>query len=100
MKLQSKIEQALIVLQPSFLALVNESDMHSGPPGRESHFKLEVVSEVFSGKSRVARQQLVYQTLDFAFKQGLHALSLKTYTLEEWQKATIAFQSPECAHKK
>jgi stress-induced morphogen len=100
MKLELQIREALQAVKPSHIELINESDMHRGPPGRESHFKLEIVSDAFSGKSRVARQQLVYSALDFAFKAGLHALSLKTYTREEWEKATAEFQSPACAHKK
>lgn len=100
MKLQIQIEQALASLHPSHIELINESDMHRGPPGRESHFKLLIVSESFSGKSRVARQQLVYQILDFAFKAGLHALSLRALTNDEWKLQSADFKSPDCAHKK
>ena len=35
-------------LSPEYLELVNESYMHSVPPGSESHFKLVLVSAQFS----------------------------------------------------
>jgi len=50
------------------------------------HFEAVVVSDAFAGKSRVQRHQLVYQTLGDRMRQDIHALSMKTYTPEEWQK--------------
>lgn len=50
------------------------------------HFSAIVVSDLFVGQSRVARQQLVYSTVREQLLDGsLHALALKTYTSEEWQ---------------
>ena len=51
-----------------------------------THFEAVVVSNAFAGKSRVQRHQLVYQTLGERMREGIHALSIKTYTPEEWQK--------------
>ena len=42
---QQALERALQALAPSHLELVNESYMHSVPPGSESHFKAVLVSE-------------------------------------------------------
>ncbi|MGQ3891240.1 BolA family protein [Legionella sp. CNM-4043-24] len=51
------------------------------------HYQLIVVSEAFAGKSLVARQQWVYAKLkDYITTGGLHALSMKTWTHEEWEK--------------
>ncbi|HUW25495.1 MAG TPA: BolA/IbaG family iron-sulfur metabolism protein [Gallionella sp.] len=51
-----------------------------------THFEALVVSHAFAGKSRVQRHQLVYQTLGERMREEIHALSMKTYTPEEWQQ--------------
>jgi len=56
--------------------------------GDGSHFDAIVVGDVFDGKSMVAKQKLVYATVNDYIKSGqLHALSIKTYTPAEWEKA-------------
>ena len=50
-----------------------------------THFEAVIVSEAFTGKSRVQRHQLVYQTLGDRMRAEIHALSMKTYTPQEWQ---------------
>lgn len=52
--------------------------------GDGQHFEAVVVSVEFAGKSRIQRQQLVYQTLGDRMKGEIHALSMKTFTPEEW----------------
>ncbi|MCX8145902.1 MAG: BolA/IbaG family iron-sulfur metabolism protein [Azovibrio sp.] len=53
--------------------------------GDGRHFEAVVVSSELAGKSRVQRQQRVYQTVRRELDSGeLHALSLQTYTPEEW----------------
>ena len=54
--------------------------------GDGSHFNAIVVSESFTNKSRIQKQQLVYATVQQQLLDGsLHALSLKTFTPEEWR---------------
>ncbi|KTC98334.1 BolA like protein [Legionella geestiana] len=51
------------------------------------HYQLVVVSDVFVGKSRVARQQWVYAKLhDYIANGSVHALSMRTLTRDEWEK--------------
>ncbi|MDP1602426.1 MAG: BolA/IbaG family iron-sulfur metabolism protein [Legionella sp.] len=51
------------------------------------HYQLVIVSDVFVGKSIVKRQQWVYSQLkDYITSGSLHALSMKTWTKEEWEK--------------
>ena len=51
------------------------------------HYQLTIVSDVFLGKSKVARQQWVYAQLKDDITTGsLHALSMKTWTKNEWEK--------------
>jgi acid stress-induced BolA-like protein IbaG/YrbA len=54
--------------------------------GDGTHFEAVIVSSVFSGKSLLERHQLVYKVLGEAMKERIHALSLKTYTPEQWDK--------------
>lgn len=68
-------------LAPSFLDVVDESHLHAGHSGArpegETHFRLDVVSAAFEGKSRVERHRIVNGALAPAFERGLHALALK-----------------------
>lgn len=49
------------------------------------HYQLTIVSDAFQGQSKVARQQWVYAKLkEYIFSGGLHALTMKTWTTEEW----------------
>lgn len=81
--------------EPLYMDLVNESFMHSVPPGSESHFKLVLVSEQFFGLRLVARHQKVYAALGDVMQQ-IHALALHTYTPDEWQAQGAAPDSPQC----
>ena len=82
--LEHKIAEAL---SPDTLDIVDESHLHAGHagarPGGDSHFKVLIVSNAFSGKSRVDRQRLINGLLADEFAAGLHALSLTTLTPEE-----------------
>lgn len=51
------------------------------------HFEAVVVSAHFVGKRMVQQHQLVYQALGDRMKEEIHALSLRTYTPEEWASA-------------
>lgn len=52
--------------------------------GDGAHFTAAVVSPAFSGKSRIQRQQLVYDAVRAQLLDGsLHALSVKTFTPDE-----------------
>jgi BolA protein len=72
---------------PQRLSIEDESSQHRGHAGHreggESHFRVEIVSAEFEGKTRVARQRLVYEALKDEFAAGLHALALTTLTPAE-----------------
>jgi acid stress-induced BolA-like protein IbaG/YrbA len=53
--------------------------------GDGQHFEAVVVSAEFAGKSRVQRHQRVFQTLGDRMREEIHALSMKTFTPQEWQ---------------
>ena len=52
--------------------------------GDGQHFEAVIVSSEFAGKLPVARHQRVFQVLGVRMHAQIHALSMKTYTPEEW----------------
>jgi stress-induced morphogen len=97
MKIQPAIESALSdSFKPVHLQVANESHMHSVPKDSETHFKVVIVSEAFTGKRLVQRHQQVYTVLTEWLQNGIHALALHTYTPQEWSENTEAPASPNC----
>lgn len=92
--IETKIQEALA---PSHLQVINESHMHSVPPGSESHFKVVVVTDSFDGVPRVRRHQTVNGILRDELAGPLHALSMETLTPAEWKaRGGAVMASPEC----
>ncbi len=54
--------------------------------GDGTHFTAVVISEEFAGKNMVQQHQLVYKTLGEKMGNEIHALSIQTYTPDEWEK--------------
>jgi len=52
--------------------------------GDGQHFEAVIVSAAFRGKSRVQQHQVVYRALGDRMREEIHALSMKTYSPEEW----------------
>ena len=70
-------------LAPTTLEVADESYQHAGHAGANdtgfgTHFRVRVVSHLFTGLSRVARHRLVYDALQDFIDQGLHALAIET----------------------
>lgn len=68
-------------LRPASLTVEDESHQHIGHAGwregGETHFRIDVVSPAFEGKSRVERHRMVNAVLAGAFERGLHALAIR-----------------------
>jgi BolA protein len=68
-------------LDPIRLVVEDESQQHFGHAGwregGETHFRIDVVSQAFEGKSRVERHRVVNAALAGAFERGLHALAIQ-----------------------
>lgn len=77
------------------LEVINESHLH-GTPTDDSHFKLIVVSEDFTGKRLLQRHRLVNKALATLLAGPIHALALHTYSPEEWQQVKDVPASPAC----
>lgn len=58
---------------------------HLEVDGDGAHFEAVIVSQIFNGKSRVARHQLVNRALGSQMGNEIHALSMKTLTPDEWK---------------
>ena len=59
-----------------------------------SHFSIIAVGSLFSDLSRVKRQQAVYGPLSDKVADGtMHAVSIKTFTPEDWSRER-AFHEP------
>lgn len=82
--IQTLLEEAFA---PSSLQVIDDSAKHAGHSGAreggESHFTVRIVSDRFSGMSRVARHRAVYAPLQPLFDQGLHALAIDAKTPSE-----------------
>ncbi|MGL5509719.1 MAG: BolA family protein [Microcoleaceae cyanobacterium] len=58
--------------------------------GGGDHLQATVVSEQFVGKTLVKQHQMVYKAVNsILVSQDIHALTLKTYTPEQWASATV-----------
>jgi acid stress-induced BolA-like protein IbaG/YrbA len=55
--------------------------------GDGHHFEAVIVSPEFRGKSRVQQHQLVYRALGDRMREEIHALSIQTFTPEDWAAA-------------
>ena len=92
---------------PVFLDIQDESAQHAGHAHRmvpigtragnkeipeiagagETHFKVTIVSSAFCDQPQQARHRQVYAALREELKERVHALSIRTYTPEEYDKA-------------
>jgi len=57
---------------------------HVEVTGDGAHFEAVIVSPKFAGLNRVRQHQLVYAALGDRMREEIHALSMKTFSPEEW----------------
>ena len=57
---------------------------HLAVHGDGAHFEAVIVSPEFAGLSRVRQHQLVYAALGNRMREEIHALSMQTFSPEEW----------------
>jgi BolA protein len=66
---------------PESLDVTDESHLHQGHaghrPGGETHFRVNIVSSAFEGKSRIERHRLINATLSAELAGSVHALAIK-----------------------
>ncbi|MEM7749482.1 MAG: BolA family protein [Pseudomonadota bacterium] len=80
-------EKLMIGLEPTRLDVINESELHAGhrssPGTGESHFRVNVVSTKFEGKSRVERHRMINDILADEMSGKVHALAIQASAPEE-----------------
>jgi BolA protein len=74
------IEKLREAFSPESLEVQDESHLHEGHaghrPGGETHFRVYIVSQAFSGKSRVERHRMINAALSAELAGSVHALAL------------------------
>ena len=92
--IEDKLSSAL---QPSHLEVVNESHLHSVPPGSESHFKVTLVTEQFTDLPLIKQHRMINDVLKEELAGKIHALALHTYSPAQWNERNApAPKSPLC----
>ena len=81
MTYHSRISTKLSVLSPARLEVIDESEKHHGhsgwKEGGETHFRVVVVADAFTGLGRLARHRLVNDLLADELKERVHALAIE-----------------------
>jgi len=57
---------------------------HLEVKGDGAHFEAVIVSPSFAGLNRVRQHQLVYAALGERMREEIHALSMRTFSPDEW----------------
>ena len=76
---------------PYFFLVKDVSEEHRGhrnfKENVESHFEIIIVSEKFENLNNVARHRMINKSLKEEFSSDLHSATIKTYTIDEYNKA-------------
>ncbi len=74
------IEELLIAaFAPTELLVKDQSHLHAGHAGAQEgkgHFEVKIVSDKFSGQSRITRHRMVYDALGTFIDSDIHALKI------------------------
>lgn len=91
-RIEAILHKALV---PSSLTVLDESHLHAGhahlikqkaPLSKQmgsaaasggTHFRINIISEAFRGKSRIERHRIINHLLRQEFEGGLHALAIE-----------------------
>jgi BolA family transcriptional regulator, general stress-responsive regulator len=81
MRTAETIEKKLTeAFTPQSLKVIDESHQHEGHaghrPGRQTHFRVYIVSDAFKGKTRVDRHRMINAILSDELAGGVHALAI------------------------
>tara|TARA_B100000676_G_C17985291_1_gene791536 strand:- start:489 stop:755 length:267 start_codon:yes stop_codon:yes gene_type:complete len=84
LKIKDIIKKKIIEqLEPLSLSIRDDSNLHIGhvgaKPEGETHFHIDIVAEVFRGKSRVESQRIVFRVLKEEMDNKIHALSISAH---------------------
>lgn len=78
---QQIVDRLTQALSPDHLVVTDDSALHAGHSEQaragESHFTVEIVSDAFTGQSRIQRHRLINQALGELLEAQVHALAIK-----------------------
>jgi BolA family transcriptional regulator, general stress-responsive regulator len=77
----------LAPLAPSIVEIHDDSAEHAGHAGAASgggHFSVVIVSETFSGQTRLARHRAVLRHVGDLIPHPVHALAIQAYAPDEF----------------
>ncbi len=75
----ARMTALLEALAPRSIEIIDDSHLHAGHAGARDgggHYRLNIVSAQFAGKSTVARHRMVYSALADMMKNDIHALNI------------------------
>ncbi len=83
--IEALLRERLAFLEPLRLEVIDDSALHAGHAGaREGgHYRLLIVSPLFSGKTTLQRHRIIYDALGELMRSRIHALSIRSLTPEE-----------------
>lgn len=87
MTLKNDVRNAIIAAIPDSQVYVFDPD--------GQHLEAIVISPLFTTLSLVRQHQVVMNALKESFSTTLHALALKTFTPEKWEKEKNNYQLPK-----
>ncbi len=83
----TKIESILTSsFTPSRILVKDQSHLHAGHAGAQDgrgHFAVTIVSEQFTGQSKIARHRMIFDALGDMLQTDIHARSIKALTADE-----------------
>ncbi|XP_054264566.1 DNA-binding transcriptional regulator BolA-like isoform X2 [Macrosteles quadrilineatus] len=83
-------------LKPIHLEVINESFKHGAPPGTEAHFRVKVVSPLFTDMPLLKRHQTVNEILKNELESSVHALTLYARSPQQWDEERGITPPPAC----
>ena len=88
---KSKIEKMISDdITPYFFSVKDVSEEHRGHQSFkedvESHFEIIIVAEKFYNKNKIERHRIVNKILKEEFLSDLHSVTLKAFSIEEYDK--------------
>jgi BolA family transcriptional regulator, general stress-responsive regulator len=91
-----KIQQTLTEkLQAKIVKITDQSDRHKHhkqSPQGSGHYEAIIVAEIFTGKTLMQQHRLVYNSLATEMQTTIHALSLSTFTPQQWADSLRSIQ--------
>lgn len=82
-RIQQMLDQAFAAAR---VTVRDDSARHAGHPGARDgagHFSVRIVSQDFSGRSRLERHRLVYEALAQMLPREIHALNIVAVSPDE-----------------